>query len=263
METALAANNEQAAQRASAIARYIAREVCRNRNQARDIAVLTQTQQIVARTQSLADTLRTLRRKLQKNGSNVATTDLLRHLGRYQAFIRTYVPDAANPTRPVSGAPEPDWFDRFYFQHMPLEARRAALTKLEAIIRRNAAQALSLQSQKIGSCCMCLTRIGAMAVPASETVAPGGEYQARLFLAEAMYLNRATMQLTANGRKVPLDENGDGVGRVAFSVPATTTGQADTFPTIWHGVIRVQMCPTDSVFEVDVPFSIVKPQLLK
>lgn len=259
VDAALVANNQQAARYNAATVRAIAKEVCRNYNRASDVAVLNQSQQILSRTQTLTDTLRALRRQLQTTGRAIALPELVRHLDRYSDFIRDYVPGTRYLTRPFPGPPDPDWLARLYFNKVPPEAAWATLTKLEALIRRSEADALSQQAQKVGSCCMCFTRIGALAVPTSETVAPGGEYQARLFLAEAISLHWSTMQMTADGRAASMDAEAP-LGHVAFTVPPAGPGQPDTVRAQWHGIVRVRMCPTDTVFQVDVPYFIVKPK---
>lgn len=257
VDAALATNNQQAARQAKVMVGYLANQVCRNYNQARDSAVLSQSQQILSRTQTLTDTLRTLRQQLQTTGSSIATAELIRHLDRYSDFIQTYIPGTNYLTREFPGAPDPGWLDRVYFMQVTPQAAQATLTKLEALILRNEADALNIQAQKIGSHSMFFEWISAHAAPASETVAPGGEYKAYLFLAD-ISPNRKTMQLTANGQNVPIDAE-DGLGHVAFSVPAAAPSQPDTVRAQWHGTIRARMCPTDTVFQVDVPYFIVKP----
>lgn len=255
----LRVDNQQAARKAKGLVRYLANQVCRNYNQARDIDVLNQSRQVLFRTQTLADTLRALRGQLQAGSSTISTPELVRHLDHYSEFIRAYAPSAFHLTRQFPGAPDPGWLNRFYVEQVPPEATWATLTKLEALIRRNEADALSFLAQKIGTRCMFFTRINAQAVPASETVAAGGEYQARLFLTEAIPLNRSTMQLTANGRSVPMDAE-DAVGHVAFSIPPAAPGQPDTVRASWHGTVRAQVCPADTFFTVDVLYFIVKPK---
>ncbi|MDO7852642.1 hypothetical protein [Hymenobacter convexus] len=259
IETVLTVNNRQAARQARGVVGYIAKEVCRNQNQTRDLAVLHQSQQILARTQTLSDTLRALGRQRYDQSQTIVTPELEHYLDRYTEFIRAYVPSTHTLTREFPGAPDPGWLNRVYFQHMPPAARRATLTKLEAMARRSASAALSQEAQKIGSCCWCFSRISAQAVAASETVAPGSEYQARLFLGEAIPLNPSTMEFTANSRRLPVDLR-QALAQVAIPVPPAAPGQPDTVRARWHGTIRARICPTDTVFEVDVPYIIVKPQ---
>ncbi|GAB3584037.1 hypothetical protein [Hymenobacter daeguensis] len=259
MDAALTTNNRQSERQAGVTVRVLAKEVCRNYMQARDVAVLSESQQILSRSQALTDTLRALRRQLQATGKAIDLPELVRHLDRYSDFIHTYVPYSRYLTREFPGPPDPNWLGRTYFEKVPLEATWATLTKLEALVRRNERDALNTQAQKVGSCCMYFNWISAHAVPASASVAPGGEYQARLFLNEAVPLHRSNMQFTANGQTMPMDSI-DALGHVAFAVPPAVPGQPDTVRAQWRGTVRLQMCPTDTVFEVDVPYLIVKPR---
>jgi hypothetical protein len=143
---------------------------------------------------------------------------------------------------------------------LPPPAALAILTHLEAQLRRYEAQALQTQAEKMGSNYDGFDRIAPLAVPAAETVAPSGIYEARLFLAQLGHRDRCNMEMTANGQ--PLTQpNGLGM-QVQFAVPARRPGQPDTVRAHWRGTIRGLLLPADTVLQLAVPYLIVQPRPL-
>jgi hypothetical protein len=269
VETRLAANNRLGAQEAVTIVRSIRKSVYKNQNQAKDVQVLKQSQQILQRTQTITDTLRMLQRQLRAQAGEAPTdalrypaastpraaavaTQLARHLDRYTTFIRIYVPEAG-PLTQASPAGN-DWL---FANRTPLAAALARLSGIEVRVRRYAREALNRQAQKVGSYCG-FDRIGAMAVASANTVAPGAMYEAQLLLVKGAtsYLP----EMMANGKVVEAQSNGEGL--VEINVPRLQPGQPDTVRAQWRGSITAHTLLTDSTWQLEVPYLIVKPHSL-
>jgi len=250
----LRANNQQRAQANTATVRSIAHIVCQNYNQAAYQVILAETQQIQARTQSLLDTVNLLRRRLQTDVASTALANQLpAHFDQYIAFVQRYIPKKHYVLTPFAGE---RWLQPRELGELPLPAALAALAPLEAVVRRHEARALQTQAEKISSNWDGFDKIGALAVPTTETVAPGGIYQAQLFLAQAGHRDFCNLEMTANG--VPLTPPSAPGMQVRFAVPARRPGQPDTVWAHWHGTIRATFFPPDTVLQLDVPYLIVQ-----
>ncbi|MBJ6109160.1 hypothetical protein JAO73_09070 [Hymenobacter sp. BT523] len=266
LEVRLAANNQQGAQAMANTVYGIRVAVAQNQSQARDVAVLTQSQQLLVRTKSLVDTLHLFQQALRAaahedptgalrhpdavSGLNSAITPqrLARHLDRYTAFIRPCLPGA--PAFTLTG---PDGTTWLYPPRVPLAAALASLTRLEAQVRRLATDALNQQAQKVGTHCG-FDKIGAMAVAASNTAAPGATYEAQLFLTMAASSLRPVMRV--EGKEIEVHPNG--WGAVEINVPLPRPGQPDTVRARWHGTVLVKSALGDTAFQVDAPYLVVK-----
>lgn len=244
-------NNQQRATANAAIVRSMARIVCLNHNWGPDAQVLTQAQQIQARTRALLDTVGLLRRQLQSGGEPFdLASPLAAQLDRYTAFMQRYASQNAGLLRlPPMQAGHWDQLD-----DLPLPAAVAALSQLDAWLRRSEAQTLLTQAEKLGVKGLYFDRIEPLAVPISETVAPGGIYQAQLFLAQASHRDFCNLEMTANG--VPLTQ--PSAPGMQFAVPARRPGQPHTVRAHWHGTIRAILFPPDTVLQLDVPYLIVQ-----
>ena len=272
LETHLASNNRFGTTAAAGTMRSIAVLVFKNRNQARDVVVLSQSQQIINRTRTISDTLHRLQRQLRAAAGEAATgrlrypataslapfgiaRQLAPHLNRYSAFIRQYVPGAPLLTE-TSGLGGTPWF---YAQGAPLAVALASLTRLEAHVRRQASEALNVQSTKVGSgCCMCFDKIVAMAIASSNTVAPGAPYEAQLFIMKAASSDNPVM--TANGKPVSWQPSGEGL--IEFRVPPLQPNQPDTVRAWWQGTITARVYPKDTTWQLRVPYLIVRKAAL-
>ncbi|MGI4761625.1 MAG: hypothetical protein ACRYF0_13020 [Janthinobacterium lividum] len=253
----ISVNNEQRAEANSATGRRIAHYVCLNHSQPADLAVLNQTQQIQARTQGLVDTVNLLRQQLRSAPASAYLTNALSaQLDRYTAFIQRYASETVLLTRPSAATAPEGWFGQVELIELPLPAVRAALGQLEARLRRWEARALQTQAEKMSSNWDGFDTIHVLAVPTTESVAPGGDYQARLFLAQFGHQDLCNMEMTANS--VPLTQpSGPGM-QVQFAVPARQPGQPDTVRAYWRGTIRGGLFPSDTVLQLDVPYFIVQ-----
>ncbi|MFD2717714.1 hypothetical protein ACFST9_03240 [Hymenobacter monticola] len=266
----LAAGSAQRARGNTTTLRGLSVAVARNGYQPRDVAVLKQSEQILGRSRSLADTLRQWQRAVRADAHESASGALQRpqaatplaaarakqlaqSLNRYARFIQAYVPGAPILAPPQSPRPETTWL---YREGAPLAAALGSLARLEAETHRLAQDALTQQAQKIGSCCIFFDKIGALAVAVSNTVAPGGTYEARLFMTHSA--SSQIPKMSVEGR--PVHVGYDGRGTVEFRVPPLRPGQPDTVRAHWRGHITVRSYPTDSTIQLDVPYYIVKPR---
>ncbi|UOQ95969.1 hypothetical protein MUN81_11915 [Hymenobacter sp. 5317J-9] len=266
----LAAYSAQRAKANASTVRGIAYYVARNRFQARDVVVLSQSEQILNRSRSLADTLRQWQQALRAE-SHESARGMLKHpqaatavpadratklgqaLNRYSSFIQAYVPSVPALAPATSPLPETTWL---YRDGAPLAAALGSLARLEAATHRLASAALQQQAQKVGSCAIFFDKIGAMAVAVSNTVAPGGVYEAKLFLTHAAA--NANPKMSVDGRAIAVGY--DGQGTVAFRVPPLRPGRPDTVRAQWRGLIRLRNYPSDTTIQLDVPYYIVKPR---
>ncbi|TYZ08418.1 hypothetical protein FY528_13295 [Hymenobacter lutimineralis] len=268
LEPRLAANNRLAKQQDWTTIRGIKRALVRNRQQARDMAILHEAEQIGFRTQTIIDTLQTLRRQLSisKNNSGdsnalvtvapTTITVLAAHLDSYAAFIRQFVPNAAPLTQVFATYPKSSEFGAFYFKERPLAAVLSTYTQLETQVRRYSAEALNYSAQKAAPGCSAFDIVVLQAVAESNTVAPGATYRSQLFLAQSIsdvYFS----EVSANGNPVQLLYPGH--AKLEFRLPSAGPAQPDTLRVQWQGVIRADGYPSDTAWQVTMPYFIVKP----
>jgi len=254
LENRLMASNQQRAREAKNTAAAISEVVRKNHNQAHDMAVLQQVQQIQDSTQLLLARLHQLRQLWQSTASQPEIDALPAQIDRYVDFIRQFVPEIPPLTKPSAQTATVGWLGEFDMATEPQPARLAQLTKLEAQIQQEAAEALESQANKVGSECICFDKIAAFAVPTSRTVAPGALYEAQLMLIKAASSLRPTM--SADEQALPVDPAGQGL--VRLRVPRLRPGQPDTVRARWHGLVRLRGRTADTVLAVTVPYFIVK-----
>ena len=251
MDTSLAIRNQQRAHTANQLIFDLSEVVSRNRNQASAVAVLRQAQEIQARTTALLDTLHQLRHAWQAADPPRPLRRLPAQLARYTRFISRFTA-ADTPLPAPFAAPEtPTWLTT----SAPKSAALAFLTGLETAVRQLEATALTNQALKVvfeGT----YDRIGALAGPATTTVAPGAVYRAQLLLALAGSTRH--VRFSADGRALPLAP-ATGQGLMQFQVPAARPGQPDTLRAEWHGQVQLPGVTGDTVLRLAVPYFIVKP----
>ena len=282
LDRSITRHNQEAGRQAANTIRGIGYEVCMNRNQVRDVAVLRQSELILTRTQAAVDSIQRVRRQLLAATDNPvgealrhpnaagAVAELLRNgtvgrlqkqLDSYVGFIKEWVPNAVSPTQPLprwqKSGRDNDWFGRFYFDNTSTAAALANLTRFEAILRQYESGALQRQAEKMGSSAVRFDKIGAVAVPEAEVAPPGSMYRASLLLASAtgIYIQG----VRANGQAGTVAPMGDR-GLVSFQVPAWQPGQPDTVRAQWQGELIAGGCGRDTTWHLTVPYLIVKPQ---
>lgn len=259
VDRCLTDNNQQRGRSLTETMYYLEKAVSDNRYQSRDMHVLRLGQGITQRSHSLTDTLQQVRKQLrQAAGESVAgplqhpasvikpdvtqNMQLIRQLDRYQAFIRSYVPNFEMADAAWLTAEKP-----------PLAAALARLTDLETQVRLVASEALQYQAAKIGGSCG-FDVIRPMSIDKSFTVAPGAVYEATLFMTHS--IDRFKLSMSANGKPLAMQPNGDGL--VEFRVPPLRPGQPDTVRAQWRGAVRVSTFSHDTTWHLTVPYLIVK-----
>jgi len=286
LDAKMAAQNQRTNLAASASLRQVENYVCRNKNQKRDMEVLAESRQLMARTQAVVDSLHALRRvvlavtgnapsrpllhpaaagavtdAMRKNSGMSRAKKLQQQLDQYVAYVHQWVPQAAPLTLPnriqqkmLKGN---NWFERYFFDDRPAASALAALTRLEAEMLRYRTDAMSDLAERVVHTDIFFDKIGAVAVPEAEVVAPGSTYRARLM--GSAYSQIQIVGVSANGQAGTVAPGGF-QGTVRFAVPAWRPGQPDTVWAKWQGEIKAVSCHGDTILHVAVPYLIVKPQ---
>ncbi|MBG8556224.1 hypothetical protein [Hymenobacter guriensis] len=269
LDKRLATNNQLAKERARTTIEGIIQGVNQNRLQRRDLDILYTAEKIHNRTESLLDSLRALRQQLngvaRANSLNVATpatvgptasTTLGANIYSYIAFIRQFIPSAAPLTQSPNGFLLSDAIRVEHFKGIPLVAALATCTRLETQIRRYGEEALMSQAMKVSTgCCLCFDRIGLWAVAESKTVAPGAIYRCQLFLTQSSSGGHYS-KATVNGKSVQTLY--PRYPKAEFRAGPAGPAQPDTVRAQWKGVIQTKWYPTDKVWQLTVPYYIVK-----
>lgn len=281
--------NDKTSTAADGTVKGIQEAVNKNRNQAKDQAVLKQSEEIRAKTKEVVAYLRDLRDKLvvasenQKGSTeykNMSAEDkvaitmiggkknglaypLKNKLNEYASYIKGFVPNAAPLA--LDGREDPvvnkvveqrnKDFAELNFENTPLVAALAVLSQKETEVLKYEADALSEQAKKVGAETIVFDKIGAFASAESNTVAAGTKYKAELFLtASATGLNP---KMTLNN--APLQVNPDGHGKVEFTARPGAFDKDGNAKASWTGTIRFNRGGRDTTYTVKVPYTITKP----
>ncbi|GAA3992536.1 gliding motility protein GldM [Hymenobacter antarcticus] len=261
--------------------------VVKNQNQARDKAVLQESEEIRSKTKEMTTYLRGLREKLLKATENtgpemtnlsgedkvaitmlggkndgLAYKELKPKLNEYSAFIRKYVPDAAalaldgkEDTRVTEASQKTKNFAELNFENTPVVAALATISQKETEVLEYEAEALKKQAEKVGAKTIVFDKIGAFASAESNTVAAGTKYKAELFLTASA--SSISPRMTLNGS--PLSVGPDGKGKVEFTARPGGFDASGNAKASWTGTIRFQQNGRDTTFQVKVPYTITKP----
>jgi hypothetical protein len=251
----LGAANRRAAQQAAQTMRSLRRVVYLNHNWAPDSAVLSQSEYVWRRAESMADSLRasSYSPEAPSGGSAdvLALAQLTTHLSHYEGFIQHLLTkERGQPWAGISHASIEG------LKLAPLPVQLALLAALETQVREGQRLALQTQAEKLGTKCFICWKIEALAVPASTTVTPGADYQAFLFLAESPVSDFGYLTNTANHRPLPTSRENE--SQVVLPLPPASPSQPDTVRRQWQGRIRAQTYPADTTWTLTVPYSIVK-----
>ncbi|UOQ97926.1 gliding motility protein GldM [Hymenobacter sp. 5317J-9] len=262
--------------------------VQKNNNQARDLAVLKQSEEIRAKTKELVAYLRDVRQKLLTATENkgpemtnlsgedkvaitmlggqkhngIAYTGLKPKLNEYAEFIKQYVPtatplaiDAKDDPRVTEKAQKNKNFAELNFENTPVVAALATISQKETEVLKYEADALSALAQKVGAKTIVFDKIGAFASAESNTVAAGTKYKAELFLTASA--STISPRMTLNGS--PLSVGPDGKGKVEFTARPGAFDASGNAKASWTGTIRFNQNGRDTTFTVKVPYTITKP----
>ena len=261
--------------------------VLKNQNQARDKAVLQESEDIRSKTKEMTAYLRGLREKLLKATENtgpemtnlsgedkvaitmlggknngLAYTELKPKLNDYSTFIKKYVPSASplaldgkEDTRVTEKSQKSKNFAELNFENTPVVAALATISQKETEVLKYEAEALSAQAQKVGAKTIVFDKIGAFASAESNTVAAGTKYKAELFLTASA--SSISPRMTLNGSSLPV--SADGKGKVEFTARPGGFDASGNAKSSWTGTIRFNQNGRDTTFTVKVPYTITKP----
>ncbi|WP_254244946.1 gliding motility protein GldM [Hymenobacter sp. BRD67] len=267
----------------------------KNRNQAKDLAVLKESEEIRNRSKAMVDYLRNVREKLVvATGNPQGATDykdpdannkvmpvmiggkknglaypMKAELNKYADFIRTYVPgvtplalDGKEDTR-ITSSKETTTHDQrnkdfaeLNFENTPLVAALAVLSQKETEVLKYEADALRAQAEKVGAKTIVFDKLGAFASAESNTVAAGTKYKAELFLTASA--SNLTPTMTLNGSPLPLDPTTKH-GKVEFTARPGNFDKDGNAKASWKGTVRINQNGRDTTFAVTVPYTITKP----
>lgn len=270
--------------------------VKKNENQRGDIRVLQESEQIRNRTKEMIAYLRDVRDKLIVSAGNakgateykdinaddkVATAmigaagkknglayPLKDELNKYAEYIRTFVPSATalaqdgdQDARIVKSADQltreqkTKDFAQLNFENTPLVAALATLSEKETEVLKYEAEALQKQAEKVGAKTIVFDKLGAFASAESNTVAAGTKYKAELFLTATA--SSLTPKMTLNGS--PITVGPDGRGKVEFTARPGAFDKDGNAKASWKGTVRINQAGRDTVFAVNVPYTVTKP----
>ena len=261
--------------------------VLKNQNQARDKAVLQESEVIRSRTKDMTAYLRGLREKLLKATENtgpemtnlsgedkvaitmlggknngLAYTELKPKLNEYSDFIKKYVPsatalalDGKEDSRVTEKSQKTKNFAELNFENTPVVAALATISQKETEVLKYEAEALSAQAQKVGAKTIVFDKIGAFASAESNTVAAGTKYKAELFLTASA--SSISPRMTLNGSSLSVGP--DGHGKVEFTARPGGFDASGNAKSSWTGTIRFNQNGRDTTFTVKVPYTITKP----
>lgn len=261
LDAVLTDDNNHAAQVAENTLKGLQAEVIKNQNQPHDLALLARAEAFATRTDSLVYTLRARRAALLRATGNSArpnapalshpdateavvtqlaagTTahkDLTHQLAGYAKARRQLYPHDTLQLAPLA------------FATMPLVAALAHLTRLENDVRATEIATLKQLAPALGARRLS-GHIMAMAPAEANTVAPGAVYRAKLYLVKVLQGIRVSM--ACNGQPVRIGPDGQGIVRF---VAHQRLG-----PAAWLGTIHPQQNGRDSIFQVRVPYRVVR-----
>ncbi|MBT9394136.1 gliding motility protein GldM [Hymenobacter sp. NST-14] len=262
-------------------------QVEKNRNQPKDLAVLKQSQEVRDRTKEMIAYLSGVREQLltktenkgKNEFKNMSAEDKVAELmlgankngegykmkgelNKYSDYIKNIIPgvsplalDAGEDPMVTDKEQKSKNFAQLNFENTPVVAALAVLSQKEAEVLKYESDALNNLAQRVGGSVIVFDKIGAFASAESNTVAAGTKYKAELFLtASASGLNPS---MTLNGS--PLSVGPDGKGKVEFTVRPGSFDKEGNAKASWSGTIRFKQNGRDTIFKVNVPYTITKP----
>ena len=279
--------NDKTSVAADGTVKGIQAAVVKNQNQARDLAVLKQSEEIRSKTKDVITYLREVRQQLLKATDNtgpemtnlsgedkvaitmlggkqngVAYKTLKPKLNEYAEYIKQFVPDAGplaidarDDKRVTEKSQKSKNFAELNFENTPVVAALATISQKETEILKLEADALQKQAEKVGAKTIVFDKIGAFASAESNTVAAGTKYKAELFLTASA--SSISPRMTLNGS--PLSVSPEGKGKVEFTARPGSFDASGNAKASWTGTIRFNQNGRDTTFTVKVPYTISKP----
>ena len=278
--------NDKTSVAADGTVKGIQAAVVKNQNQARDLAVLKQSEEIRSKTKDVITYLREVRQQLLKATDNtgpemtnlsgedkvaitmlggkqngVAYKTLKPKLNEYAEYIKQFVPDAGplaidarDDKRVTEKSQKSKNFAELNFENTPVVAALATISQKETEILKLEADALQKQAEKVGAKTIVFDKIGAFASAESNTVAAGTKYKAELFLTASA--TSISPRMTLNGSPLAVTE---GKGKVEFTARPGGFDASGNAKSSWTGTIRFNQNGRDTTFTVKVPYTITKP----
>jgi gliding motility-associated protein GldM len=279
--------NDKTSVAADGTVKGIQAAVVKNQNQARDQAVLRQSEEIRQKTKAIVAYLRDVREQLLKATENspteiknmsgedkvamtmlggkkngIAYTSLKPKLNEYAEYMKQFVSsasplalDAKEDKRVTEKSQKDKNFAELNFENTPVVAALATISQKETEILELEADALQKQAEKVGAKTIVFDKIGAFASAESNTVAAGTKYKADLFLTASA--SSISPRMTLNGG--PLKVAPDGKGKVEFTARPGAFDASGNAKASWTGTIRFNQNGRDTTFTVKVPYTITKP----
>jgi gliding motility-associated protein GldM len=273
----------------------IKKAVADNKNQARDLAILKQSEEVRTKTKDMIAYLRGVRDKLVVATKNpkgateykdinadgeVANTmiggvaknglgyPLKAELNKYSDYMRQYLPNAqalaldGKEDKRILNAKDNHTreqkgkdFAELNFAQTPLVAALATLSEKETEVLKYEAEALQTLVAKVGAATVKFDKIMAFASAESNTVAAGTKYKAELFLTASA--TGLNPKMTLNGGTLAVSP--DGKGKVEFTARPGAFDKDGNAKASWTGTIRFNQGGRDTTFTVKVPYTITKP----
>jgi len=256
----LTVENDLASRTTDAAIKKMEEAAAKDRNKPADIALLQRAEALQAYVKQLVEALRTNSDQLRRATGNKEAQPL-QHLGapigaglshdaprrqRLERRLATYA-DTLRLLGLLEAKTAP-LFVPALEANTPVVEALADLTRLESELLARHTYALQQISKNVGVR-RWPTHPLAFATAESIIVAPGGTYRAQLGVTGYFSANELRMQMTYDGRPVPLTPAGTGL--VRFHAP-TRPG-----PATWTGTIRINSNDRDSTFRVTVPYRVV------
>ncbi|GAB3296945.1 gliding motility protein GldM [Hymenobacter humi] len=287
IDDSLLSVNDKTSVAADGTVKGIQAAVVKNQNQARDQAVLKQSEEIRQKTKDMVAYLRDVREQLLKATENtggevknmsgedkvamtmlggkkngIAYTSMKPKLNEYAEYMKQFVPsasplalDAKEDTRVTEKGQKTKNFAELNFENTPVVAALATISQKETEILKLEAEALQKQAEKVGAKTIVFDKIGAFASAESNTVAAGTKYKAELFLTASA--SSISPRMTLNGSPLPVGP--DGKGKVEFTARPGNFDASGSAKASWTGTIRFNQNGRDTTFTVKVPYTITKP----
>jgi gliding motility-associated protein GldM len=286
IDDSLLSVNDKTSVAADGTIKGIQAAVVKNQNQARDKAVLAQSEEIRQKTKDVVSYLRGVREQLLKATENTSTeitnmsgedkvaitmlggkkngiayTTMKPKLNEYAQYMKQFLPDATplaldgKEDNRVTKDQRTKNFAELNFENTPVVAALATISQKETEILKMEADALQKQAEKVGAKTIVFDKIGAFASAESNTVAAGTKYKAELFLTASA--TSISPRMTLNGS--PLSVGPDGKGKVEFTARPGGFDASGNAKASWTGTIRFNQNGRDTTFTVKVPYTVTKP----
>ena len=287
IDDSLLSVNDKTSVAAEGTVKGIQAAVVKNQNQARDQAVLKQSEEIRQKTKDIVAYLRDVREKLLKATENTATevknmsgedkvaitmlggkkngiayTTMKPKLNEYAEYMKQFVSsatplalDANEDARVTEKSQKTKNFAELNFENTPVVAALATISQKETEILKMEAEALQKQAEKVGAKTIVFDKIGAFASAESNTVAAGTKYKAELFLTASA--SSISPRMTLNG--TPISVGPDGHGKIEFTARPGGFDASGNAKASWTGTIRFNQNGRDTTFTKKVEYTITKP----